>query len=232
MRSAYLIAALGLVGCGDDGGSAVDAAVVPMTVTVSGTTFDVGLGGRTPIGGVMLEVYEEGGTTPVTMATSATDGTYSLTITTNGDALDGYLVGKLAGKKDTYLYPPGTLTADITGATVLMLSQQIFDASFSLAQVTADNSKGWIGVQVFDSSMMGVAGVTVSSQPAGTVRYNGSGGLPTGASQTTTMADGIGYIFNVGPGDVTLSASGGGQTFKSHRVNARAGQVTTTLIQP
>ncbi len=233
MRIAYLIAALGLVGCGDDGGSTtVDSPIVPTTLTVTGTTYDVAISGRTPVGGVTVEAYQEGGSTPVAMTTSAADGTYTLTITTNGEALDGYLLGKLAGKKDTYLYPPGALSADISGATVLMLSQQIFDASFSLAQVTADSSKGWIGVQVYDGAMTGVGGVTVSTQPSGTVRYNGSGGLPAGASQTTTMSDGIAYVFNVGPGDVTLSASGGGLTFESHRVNARAGQVTTTLITP
>ena len=232
MRIAYLIAALGLVGCGDDGGSTVDAAVVPTMLTVTGTTYDVAISGRSPIGGVTVEAYEEGGTTPVAMTTSAADGTYTLTITTDGEALDGYLIGKLAGKKDTYLYPPGELAADISGATVLMLSQQIFDASFTLAQVTADNSKGWIGVQVFDGAMMPVGGATVSTQPGGTVRYNGSSGLPTGASQTMTMADGVAYVFNVGPGDVTISASGGGQTFRSHRVKARAGEVTTTLVQP
>lgn len=47
-----------------------------------------------------------------------------------------------------------------------------------------------------------------------------------------TGADGIAYIFNVAPGNVTISATGGGLTFRSHPVNARAGKVTTTLIQP
>jgi hypothetical protein len=78
---------------------------------------------------------------------------------------------------------------------------------------------------------MGVGGVTISSTPAGTVRYNGSNGLPS-STATMTMADGLGYVFNVAPGQVTLSATGGGMTFKSHAVNARADQVTTTLITP
>jgi hypothetical protein len=230
MRIAYLIAAVGLIGCGDDGGSTLDGPVVPTTVTVTGTTYDVGLGGRTPIGGVSVQAFEEGGTTAVAMTTSAADGTYTLSITTNGSSLDGYVLGKLAGKKDNYLYPAGPLTADISNATVLMLSQSIFDASFTIAQVSPEPGKGWIGVQVYDGANAGVAGVTVSTQPAGTVKYNGANGLPT-ANGTATMADGIAYVFNVGPGDVTISASGGGQTFRSHRVNARADQVTTTLVQ-
>jgi hypothetical protein len=231
MRISYLIAALGLVGCGDDGGTTVDATVVPAMVTVVGTTSEIGIGGRTPIGGVTIEAYEEGGTTPVAMTTSAADGTYTLTITTNGEALDGYLLGKLAGKKDTYLYPAGPLTADISGATVLLLTQQVFDTASTLAQGGQTDGMGFIGIQVYDGANMGVGDVMLSSSPSGNVRYNGSNGLPN-SSGTMTMTDGLGYIFNVPAGRVTLMATGGGMTFKSHTITARADQVTTTLITP
>lgn len=230
MRNLCFVVALGLVGCGGDGGSSVDAPGQPLTVTVTGTTSDIGLSGRTPVGGVTIEAYEEGGTTPVATTTSAADGTYSLTITSTG-ALEGYLIGKLAGKKDTYLYPAGPLTADISNATILMLTQSLFDTASTLAQGGQTPGMGFIGIQVYDGANAGVAGVTLSSTPAGTVRYNGANGLPT-ANGTVTMADGLGYIFNVPAGRVTLSATGGGMTFQSHAVTARADQVTTTLITP
>lgn len=165
------------------------------------------------------------------MTMSGADGTYSLTIMTNGVALDGYLKSTQSGKKDTYLYPAGPLGADQPGASILMLTQQTYDLASTLAQGGQTPGIAFIGVQVYDGSMMGVGGVTLTSAPAGTVRYNGSNGLPSSAG-TMTMADGLGYVFNVAPGQVTLSATGGGMTFKSHAVNARADQVTTTLITP
>lgn len=231
MRIAYLLAALGALGCGDDGGSSVDAAPVPTTVTVTGISSTVSLQGREPVGGVTISAYEEGGTTPVAMTTSAADGTYSLAITTNGEALDGYLLATLASYKDTYLYPAGPLVADIAGATVLMLNQGTFDLASTVAQGGQTAGMGFIGIQVYDGANTGVGGVTITSTPTGTVRYNGTNGLPSSTS-TSTMADGLGYIFNVPAGRVTLMASGGGMTFKSHALTARADQVTTTLITP
>lgn len=226
---------LALFACGgDDGGGpggGVDAPSVPTTITVTGTTSEVGLSGRTPVAGVTVEAYEEGASTPTASTTSDAQGTYTIQITTTGAPLNGYLLGSQAGKKNNYLYPAGPLVADISGATILMLTQQTFDLAGTLAQVNQTPGMGWIGVQVYTIDNMPVAGVTVSSSPAGTVKYNGSNGLPT-ANATMTGTDGIAYIFNVPPGTVTISATGGGLTFQSHPVNARADQVTTTLIQP
>lgn len=201
-------------------------------VTVTGVASEIGISGRTPIAGVTIAAYEEGASTPVAMTTSGADGTYSLTIMTDGQALDGYLKGTQSGKKDTYLYPAAPLAADIDGASILMLTQSTFDLASTLAQGGQTPGMAFIGIQVFNAEMtMGIAGVTLSSQPAGTVRYNGSNGLPS-STGTMTMADGLGYVFNVAPGQVTVSGTGGGVTLRSHAVNARADQVTTTLIQP
>jgi hypothetical protein len=231
MKIASIVLALvGSVGCGDDG-SAIDGGNVPAMITVTGTASDIGLNGRMPLPGVTIAAYKEGATTPVAMTTSGADGTYSLDITTNGEALDGYVKGTISGYKDTYLYPSGPLRADQPGASILMLTQGTFDLASTLAQGGQTPGMAFIGIQVYDGSMMGVGGVTLSSQPAGTVRYNGSNGLPA-STGGMTMADGLGYVFNVAPGNVTLMASGGGMTFKSHTVNARMDQVTTTLMQP
>jgi len=235
MTKRFLAVLLGMAACGGDdgggGGGGVDAPALPAVVTVTGTASTVGLGGRTPLAGVAIAAYREGEAASVAMTTSDAMGNYALMITTNGVALDGYLLGTQSGKKDNYLYPPKPLTADIPSAPVLMVTQGIFDTLGSLAQVSQDPTKGWIGVQVFDAANLPVAGATVTSSPAGTVKYNGSTGTPS-RNATMTDVDGIAYIFNVTAGSVTISASGGGLTFFSHPVIARANQVTTTLIQP
>lgn len=234
MNKRLLAILVGIAGCGggdDGGGGGVDAPTVPATVTVAGVASTVGIGGRTPLAGVAIAAFPEGGTTSIAMTTSAANGTYSLVIPTSGVALDGYLKGTQSGKKDNFLYPPKPLTVDVPSAPVLMVTQGIFDTLASLAQVNQDPAKGWVGVQVFDAANMPVAGVVVTSSPAGTVKYNGSTGTPS-RTATMTDVDGIAYIFNVTAGSVTISATGGGMTFFSHPVIARADQVTTTLIQP
>src|SRR2546427_413630 len=73
-------------------------------------------------------------------------------------------------------------------------------------------------------------GATVTSMPTGTVRYN-AGGAPS-SSATATAADGVAYIANVAPGNVTVQATASGQTLRQHTVNARANAITLTEIQP
>ncbi len=224
-----LVTACGGGGGDSDGGS--DATVAPATINVSGVASEIGIGGRTPVDGVLVEAYREGAdTTPVTSAMTAADGSYTLVIETNDVALDGYVLAKKAPYKNTYLYPPAPLAADTDAATVLLLTQATFDNASALAQAPQENGKGWIGVMVVDAANNPVAGAAISSSPAGTVRYNGSNGLPN-RNPTVTSTDGVGYIFNVAAGTVTVNATKDGSTFRSHPVNARADQITTTLIQ-
>ena len=237
-NASYLaFALLGFAACGDDGGKTadIDAPVVSQNVTVKGIASEVTVSGRTPTAGVMVSAFKEGGTASIVTATTDAAGAYTLVIPTDGMPLDGYLIGKLAGKKDTYLYPPRPISADLPSAPVLILTQATFDAAATIAQTPQVAGMGWVGIQVFDSANMAVAGVVVTSSPAGTVRYNSAGpnGLPS-KTATSTAADGIAYIFSVAPGTVTISASGGtgNLSYHSHTVNARPDQVTTTLIQP
>lgn len=225
---------VGLAACGGDdggGGGNIDATTVPATVTVAGVASTISITGRNPEAGVAIAVYREGGTASVAMTTSGADGTYSLVIPTKGAALDGYLLGSQTGKKDNYLYPARPLSADILSAPVLMVTPDNFGNLGTLARVNQEPTKGFIGVQVFNATNMPVAGVVVTSAPAGTVKYNTANGLPS-QNATMTEADGIAYVFNVTAGSVTISASGGGLTFFAHPVVARADQLTTTIIQP
>jgi hypothetical protein len=70
--------------------------------------------------------------------------------------------------------------------------------------------------------------VIASTPAAPTYCYNGTNGLPS-STATETQPDGVGYMFNV-TGQVSVTATKSGSTFKSHTVNARAGALTTTLI--
>src|SRR5262249_2378697 len=155
-----------------------------------------------PLADVTIGAYREGESTPVATATSDSTGAYTLTIATNGMALDGYLLGMKNGYKDTYLYPPTPLVADTPNATVLMLTQGNFDLAATLAGANQSSGQGFIGIQLYDAASNPVADATISSTPAGTVRYN-TNGLPS-RNATMSASDGIGYVFSVAPGVVTV----------------------------
>jgi hypothetical protein len=236
MRTTLVLCLL-VLGCGDDGGGgggSADAATAPAMITVSGTATERSASGSNPRMGVMVAGYKNSDpNTPVVTAMTDASGNYSLVIPTGGVALDGFVKATFAGLIDTYLYPPRPLTADFASASINMVSQATLDTlSGTLCQRAQDSSMGLVAVLVSDAAEMPVAMATVSSQPAAAKYcYNGNSGFPM-ASATMTAADGIGYMINVAPGEVTVNAMKSGTTFVSHKVNARAGTLTTTPITP
>jgi hypothetical protein len=89
--------------------------------------------------------------------------------------------------------------------------------------------KGLAIVEILDSNSAPVVGATVSSTPAsGTYKYSDSGGTPT--STTGTNTDGAAFMFNVPSGDIQVTATKSGMTFKTHPIVAHADQFTTTVV--
>ncbi|HUS32565.1 MAG TPA: hypothetical protein VMZ53_28885 [Kofleriaceae bacterium] len=238
MRS-VLVAALPflLLACGDDGGGGggnPDAASnVPAMITVSGKATKREGTNSSAAAGVVVSAYQSTDpNTPVATATTDAAGMYSMVITTNGKALDGFLKGTLTGFLDTYLYAPAPLDADFSSASINMINSNTLGLlSGTLCASAQDNAKGVIALIIADSSRVEVAGATASSAPAAAkVCYN-QGGFPN-KNATMTDTDGIAYLLNVTAGKVTVNAAGAGAPYHSHDVEARAGTFTTTVIQP
>jgi len=239
MRTTLLLCCF-VLGCGggggdDGGGGSADAAPqVPATITIMGVAAEKSATGTTPKANVMVGAYRNSDpNTPVVTAMSDASGNYTLAIPTNGMPIDGYVKATLTGLIDTYLYPPRPLVADFSGASIFMITTGTRDAlSGALCGNAQMDSNGAVAVLVEDTAAMPIAGASISSMPAAMKYcYNGTSGLPD-KNATGTAADGIGYMLNVTAGEVTVNASKSGQTFFSHKVNARAGALTTTLIQP
>lgn len=203
-------------------------------VTVSGNASSRGISGATPEAGVVIAAYKiTDENTVVAMTTTDASGNYSLSIPTGGVALDGYLKATKASFVDTYLYPPAPLAADFGMASINLLTPGNYDIVYTLTQVTQTQGTGIIGMLVVDASNMTVGGATISSTPPSTYRYNGTNGLPTSmANAMATQSDGLGYMVNVPPGDVSVTAAKSGLTFKAHTVKARADVLVTTIVQP
>jgi len=224
-----------LVAAACGGGSSkpmIDGPTVPTTITVMGTASARDATGSSPLAGVLVGAYASSNeSTAVATATTDASGNFTLTITTNGAALDGYLKATMATYMDTYLYPPAPLSADFSGATVVMLTPNTFDLlANTLCNANQMTSMGTVAAEVEDATGAFVAGATVASSPAATKYCYDSGGFPS-RTATATDTDGLGYMFNV-TGTATVTAMKSGTTFTSHSLKVRAGALTTTLIKP
>ena len=181
------------------------------------------------LSGAIVTAFRVGDTTTIAADTSDTPGFYSLNITTGGTPVNGYLRVTHSGQVDTYAYPSRPLAANLT-TNVLMPTSNELTFLGSAVGVTQAAGNGFIGVIVKDCNGATLAGATVTTSPAGTVRYN-AGSSPSG-SATSTSTDGVAYVFNVTAGNVTVMANAGGHALRQHVVNARANVVTLTEIQP
>jgi len=235
MRTAVL--AIGLcAACGDDGGNTgVDARPVPATITIRGQAKAyTASNGTEPRAGVRIAAYRHDDENTVVAETmSGADGNYEIAIETGGVALDGYFKGTLAGSMDTYLYPPWPVAQDFEGATVAMLTPDIFEllANTLCGANQPMTGKAAITAVVLDSGLSAVPGATVGSAPAATKYCYNEGGYPNRMA-TSTADDGTAYLLNLPPGKVTVNAMLPGSNYKTHSVLARADVFTTTLFQP
>ena len=226
-----------MAACGEDSSGPADGfgcvddplpTTAPGLVTVNGAIRANALSPG-PVSNAIVTAFRVGVTDSIAIDTSDTPGNYAVSITTGGTPVNGYLRVTHSGQLDTYAYPSRPLVENLT-TNVLMPTQAELDFLGVAVGVTQSGSNGFIGVVVKDCFGATVAGATVSTTPAGTVKYN-SGGAPS-ASATSTSTDGVAYVFNVTAGDVTVRANGGGETLRQHVVTARAGTVTLTEIQP
>jgi hypothetical protein len=219
-----------------DSGSTIDTPSGGGTVTISGiVTQRQTIGDPTPVPDAVVAGYRNGNdTTPEAMTTSNAQGMYTLTVSTAGGPLDGYIKATKAGLKDAYLYPPAPITAN-ADAPVNMVNQSTWDTLTGIAigsggQQTTNGLIALIVVNGATADSMPIAGAVVTSNPPSTVRYN-NGILPNGT--TSTAADGTAFLLNVtATAPVTVSATAPSVTLKSHSLTARANVLTTTLITP
>jgi hypothetical protein len=222
--------------CGDDGGGGggtPDApSNIPAMINISGKAVEKSTDPDKPLMGVMLAAYRNSDpNTAVVTGTTDANGMYTLSIPTEGKPLDGFVKATYTGLLDTYLYPPKPLSEDFGTASIYMVSSGTLDLLSSLAcRNQQDLAKGLVAVLVTDAANMPVAGAKVSSSPAAAKDCYNMGGTPN-SNATMTDTDGIAYELNLPPGEVTVSATKSGSTFNSHKVNARAGTLTTTVIQ-
>ena len=202
-------------------------------ITISGVASTIDASGKKPNGGVAIVAKKVSDDSTIAMTTSAADGTFSISATTSGSAVDAYLVATKSGLIDTYLYPPGPLSANFANVPIYQMTTNTQGLANSIGGGDMQTAtQAWVGVVIQDATMTGIAGATLTATPAGgMIHYNDSSGLPHGAS-TVTAADGVAYYMNAPAGNITVGATLTGMTFHSHTINARAAKITLTLVTP
>jgi hypothetical protein len=220
-----------------DAAGADGAGTTPGMLALSGTAKEISASGQTPIAGVMLTAYNIADNSVLGTATSAADGTFSIAVNAGGQGINGYLKATTPGTgqnayKDSYLYPPATLTANYSGVPVYVLKVSTYNLVNSSLFLNDNQSaqNGWIALLIQDATGAAVAGAKVTSTPMGQINYNASS-LPS-PTATATAADGIAYDTNITPGAVSVKATKAGTTFREHTIQVLPDVVTLTLITP
>src|SRR5436190_6863864 len=217
---ALLVAACGRDSSGPGAGfeclGAALPTTAPATITVSGRITGNALAPTALPGAVVLASH---GIDTLAVDTSDTPGMYSLSITTGGTPVNGFLRVTKSGYLSTYAYPARALAANDT-TNVLVITQNEFDFLSAATGQTQQSGNGFIGVVVTDCNGTALANATVQTSPAGTVRYNDAAGAPS-MTATSTSGGGVAYVFNVPAGDVTVMATANGHTLRQHVVTAR-----------
>jgi hypothetical protein len=197
-------------------------------VKISGNVVDP-FAGSIPVGAT-IQAFLVGNPAPVFSTTIDAMGKFSYDQGTGGFPHEFYLKIAPNGYVTTYYYPSIPLVDDLT-ATIFVFTPQDLPIIGGLAQLNFDTTKTVFSLNVIDCNGKPVGGATVSSSPAGEIRYfTNSAPNPT-AIATDTMT-GLVLIANVPFGNTTISAMVNGMNLRSHSMDTQPGVVVQSAIQP
>jgi hypothetical protein len=201
----------------------------PDLVKIGGTVRDPE--NRTPViaAGVQLQTAPTGSA----IASTVTDfnGHFSFDLNTNGAPVSGIDIHVSATNfVDSYYFASHPIAGDIELEIVSILTTSEAATLFSDAGLSMTGGAGHILLSVSDCLEQPLAGATLASTPAGTLRYfNGIIPAPTA---TATDVGGVVLDANLAPGKVTLTAMTAGHPFSPHEVTVVANAFTVTDVQP
>src|SRR5690606_32034547 len=161
-------------------------------------------------------------------------GDFTLTDPTDSTTpIDAYIKATATDFMTTYVYPPYAIFETLANTPIIMVDENIYSLLGLLTGVTQDPSNGVLIVALVDCDQVNIEGATVSIDPSvGTIKYAGAGGIPGTDDYSATQSSGIAYIFNVPPGEYTISASKSVMDLRDNTVKSYAGSNTTLVVAP
>lgn len=204
----------------------------PNNVSIDGTVFLLDELEEVPDNSVLVAARRADNDVELDSDTSAGGGAFALTAMTGMVPIEVYFHASGGGNLTSRLYPAVPVAGDMAATRVVVWDTQARDDVTLAAGVTQSGTAGLLVVGLVDCAGAPIADATVSLAPAGgDLVYAGNDGLPD-PGRTATGLQGLAYVFNVPPGDVTVDADVGGQSLREHTVEAVADEITATTVQP
>jgi hypothetical protein len=164
------------------------------------------------------------------MTASTASGSFTREQAAGGTPREVYVHALPSGYLETYFYP-AVPVADRLDATIQALTAMDLVTLGAVAQVAVDTAKVNFVISVIDCNGAPVPGATITTVPAGTIRYFVDR-APSPTAIATDATAGAALVANVPAGDTLISATVSGMMLRSHAVAGVAGAVVQTAIQP
>lgn len=202
----------------------------PPTIRIQGVVWKYAAGMSGAAAGSTVDLIDIDAGSPRATTTTDAQGNFSLSASTGGAPIDGYVRVRTPGLLDSYEYPAVPFAAD-TSATVVIGDATFVDEVAALGSVPQDRSDAFLAVRVVGCAGQLLDGATVTVDPRGSsvVSYPTSSGTGTFGSSTS---GGIAYVNNVDPGAVEIDGSFGTSPLRGHVVDARVGALTLVDLSP
>jgi hypothetical protein len=137
------------------------------------------------------------------------------------------------GYVDTYFYPAVPITQNLNATLVMFTPADFMMLATAVGLPAIDPSKALVAVGVVDCNDRPVGGATVTTSQAMAGRvYLNSNVTPDPTATETDEHTGTAIFYNVSPSSVTINATVGGMTLRSHSIMATASTLTQAEIQP
>jgi hypothetical protein len=201
----------------------------PATITLTGSVRSPTITGSDPVIGAQVEVVGASGT--IASATTASDGTFTVPVSTGSHPVDGHLKVTASGHLDAYWYPAVPMAGDVSVGELESFTSTILGLLGLSVGISLDNTKGQVFVHVVDCNGVAISGATVGATPAPGSLFYIAAQRPS-ASATATDSDGEALLINQTAGSVTLTANSGSTALRSHAFTSTAGAVIQANIQP
>ena len=200
----------------------------PTTLPLDGKVFVVDHYQIAPFAGATVTVHRRSDDSVLaTSTTSAADGTYTLSATTNGTALDAYLAITAAGEVPVRIDPGEPLTTGLFGLALVAPADEILRWYADAGATYSADAATMIAIAV-DCNHASIAATTMAvAPPAPLTYYNADHWDPTAASSDKGYA-----LLAPAHANETITTTWNGHTSPGHAFAVPAGTLTLAMVSP
>lgn len=184
-----------------------------------------------PLPGISITLQDRNMSTISGPLTTDATGAFQFSLNTNGTPVDGvYLNASGSGRVTTYYAPARPVTEPLQIGFALLSTMQGESLALGALGMPFTAGTGAVLLTVNDCNEKPVANATITSSPAGAVRY--FNGIQPSMTATATDAGGVALVANLPPEPVTLTVSVDGMTFGARSFKVAPDAFIQTVIQP